>query len=54
VRFVWSAIHGLAALRLGKVPQAQGADEVLVRAATDRIVRALGGAPGGVSATACP
>jgi len=50
VRFVWSAIHGLAALRLGRVPMAQGPDDALVRAATDRIVRALGG----VSATACP
>jgi len=53
VRFAWSAIHGLAALRLGLVPLAQGPDDALVRAATDRLVRALGGTPEGVSATAC-
>lgn len=40
--FAWSAIHGAATLRAGRVPSAQGPVCELARDVVDRVVRSLG------------
>ena len=43
VLFAWSAIHGLAALRLGQVPAARGPVGSVAQDMVQRLVRGLGG-----------
>ena len=43
VLFAWSAIHGLAALRLGQVPAARGPVRSVAQDMVQRLVRGLGG-----------
>ena len=40
--FAWSAVHGTAMLRAGRVPAALGPVSVLASDVADRVVRSLG------------